>query len=771
MGKTVVLDTSPPPLKSLQIDGTLVFDERDLALSADWIMVHGKLQIGTEEAPFRHEATISLTGTNRDENVVGMGPKVLGVTGGTLEVHGERRLNWTKLGATADEGATQITLDKAPGWRPGDRIVISSTDYDPFQAEEATVKAVSGSVVTLDEALAHTHWGATQTFDGRVVDERAEVALLSHNVAIEGEAASSADGFGGQIMVMGDGTARLEGVELTRMGQRGILRRYPIHFHMLGDAGAGSYLKNSSLHHTFNRCVTVHGTNQLILSRNVCHDHIGHGYFLEDGAEHDNMITGNLGLLTREPAAAADRLLPTDDSPATFWITNPDNVVRGNVAASSRGMGFWYALPEHPTGRSANANVWPRRTPLGEFSGNVAHSNDGDGLHVDGGPNQTTLESETTNYRPRQDPAASSPPVIAQFEGFVGYKNRHRAVWLRGSDHRLVNATLADNGIGATFASWESMLTDSLVVGETSNKGNPRSWETKGLDGRSLPRYWDADFPIRGYEFYDGRVGAENTTFVNFTANTQRQASGLGYNLSNAFNIHPKNYATELSFVNAKRVYLPDPVTADPADGDPATGMDGDTSSVFLDTDGSVTGTAGRYVVANYPFLLNEGCGFRTAWNAHVCQAEYVTLTVGRRDGDLRAITPLTLRRADGVTQTLWGCCDDSRSADSSVFPNQGYEVTFDGGTPQRMIFVLTRGQDRWVRLTLNYPVTPKVTKYGCDLADSTKWCKGGAGSVAELDAMTKSGYYYDPEAKKLHLKLVSTNTDYEELQVDPSPQ
>jgi cell migration-inducing and hyaluronan-binding protein len=755
--KTVVLDTSPPPLKSLQIDGTLVFDDRDLTLSADWIMVHGKLQIGAEGAPFRHEATISLTGTNRDENVMGMGPKVLGVMGGTLELHGERRLSWTKLGATAARGSTQITLDEAPGWRAGDRIVISSTDYDPFQREEATIEAVSGNVVTLDRALAYTHWGRVQTFDGRSVDERAEVALLSHNVRIEGEEASSADGFGGQIMVMEGGNARLDGVELTRMGQKNILRRYPIHFHMLGDA-PGSYLKNSSLHHTFNRCVTVHGTNRLTLQGNVCYDHLGHGYFLEDGAEHDNLITDNLGLLTRRPADG-ERLLPTDSSPATFWITNPDNVIRGNVAAGSQGMGFWYALPEHPTGLSADANIWPRRTSLSEFSGNVAHSNDGDGLHVDGGPNQTTLESETTNYRPRQDPAAGSPPVVARFEGFVGYKNRHRAVWLRGSDHRLVDATLADNGIGATFASWESMLTDSLVVGETANKGNPRSWETRGLDGRSLPRYWDEGFPIRGYEFYDGRVGAERTTFVNFTPNTQRQASGLGYNLSNAFSIHPKNFASSLSFVDANRVYLPDPVA----------GMDGDASSVFLDTDGSVTGTPGRYVVVNNPFLLNGGCDFRTDWNAHVCQAEYATLTVGTGDGAPGAIKPLTLSRSDGVTQTLMGCCEDSTNADSSVFTNRRYVVAFNGGTPSRMRFVLTRGRDRWVRLSVDYPVTPKVTKYGCDLADPDDWCEGAAGSLAELDAAAGSSYYYDDAADKLYFKLVSTDVDYEELEVEPS--
>jgi hypothetical protein len=34
---------------------------------------------------------------------------------------------------------------------------------------------------------------------------------------------------------------------------------------------------------------------------------------------------------------------------------------------------------------------------------------------------------------------------------------------------------------------------------------------------------------------------------------------------------------------------------------------------------------------------------------------------------------------------------------------------------------------------------------------------------------MTESGYYYDPVPKKLHLKLVSNGSDYEELRVDPS--
>jgi hypothetical protein len=74
-------------------------------------------------------------------------------------------------------------------------------------------------------------------------------------------------------------------------------------------------------------------------------------------------------------------------------------------------------------------------------------------------------------------------------------------------------------------------------------------------------------------------MGTERTTFVNFTPNTQRRASGLGYRLLNRFNISPKNYTSGLRFVSANRVYMLNP----------ATGMDGDASLVFLDTDGSVT--------------------------------------------------------------------------------------------------------------------------------------------------------------------------------------
>lgn len=62
-------------------------------------------------------------------------------------------------------------------------------------------------------------------------------------------------------------------------------------------------------------------------------------------------------------------------------------------------------------------------------------------------------------------------PVVARFDKLTAFMNRNRGVWLRGADHVVTGARLADNQAGATFASETSYLKRSLVVGES---GNPR---------------------------------------------------------------------------------------------------------------------------------------------------------------------------------------------------------------------------------------------------------------------------------------------------------
>jgi cell migration-inducing and hyaluronan-binding protein len=741
-GTKIVLDVSPPPLGTLRIDGTLAFRDKDLSLSADWIVVHGKLKVGTEADPFKHRAVITLTGDDPSVDIMDMGTKVLGVMGGTLDLHGRRVKGWTRLAKTAKPGASTVTLAGDRPWKAGDRIVIASSDYWRRHDEERTVTAVSGRTLELDEPLEYQHWGTLQSFGGGTVDERAEVGVLTRNIVVQGNDASLENGFGGHLMVMAGSTARIEGVEFELMGQRNRLRRYPVHFHMDGSA-SGSYLKRSSIHHTFNRCVVIHGTNDLSVMGNVCYDNVGHAFFLEDGAEHDNLISGNLGLGTK---ANEEGLLPTDERPATFWITNPDNTVRNNVAAGSDGPGFWYALPEHPTGLSNDSAVWPRRTPLKEFSGNVAHSNGDSGVNVDDGP-RPDGNTESTYYRPVVDPSdRESDTVTATFKNLTAYMNRDRGIWLRGENHVVTGAVLADNRSGATFASSESFLEDSLVVGETANMGTTEPWEDPGFEGRALPFFWEPDAQIVGFEFYDGRVGVRNTTFVGFNTNPVRPSGALGYLAPDAFSIHPKNFAEGIQFVDSNRVYL--------APVEP--GMDGDASKVFVDKDGSVTGTAGSTVVVDNPFLLQPGCEFRPEWTAHVCTSDYVTLLIGASDAN--AIKPVTLERGDGSTQTLMGCCDDSTDAQTTAMPNRAYDISFNGGTPAESSFVLWRGKGRWVELDLPAPSGSIVTRWGHSLASVS--------NQSALDAKQDSAYFYDSATSTLHLKIVG-NGDWEEIHVE----
>jgi hypothetical protein len=159
-------------------------------------------------------------------------------------------------------------------------------------------------VLTLDQPLQYPHYGEIQQIAGRAVDERAEVGLLSRNITIQGAGTlidgvpTAPDGIGGHIMILAGATAKVQGVELVNMGQRGQLGHYPIHWHLAG-AVPGQYIRNSVIWRSNNRCVTVHGTRELSVEGNVCYDHLGHGYFLEEGAETGNRLFGNLGLLSR----------------------------------------------------------------------------------------------------------------------------------------------------------------------------------------------------------------------------------------------------------------------------------------------------------------------------------------------------------------------------------------------------------------------------------------------------------------------------------------
>ena len=109
-------------------------------------------------------------------------------------------------------------------------------------------------------------------------------------------------------------------------------------------------------------------------------------------------------------------------------------------------------MPEHPQGAFKDAavskTIWPRRTPLRAFRGNVAHSNF-DGFMFDRNINRDdTFDLSFSAFTPLANPAdPNSEMVETHLENLTSYKNRNGGVWTRGELLLFRNAKLADNAI------------------------------------------------------------------------------------------------------------------------------------------------------------------------------------------------------------------------------------------------------------------------------------------------------------------------------------
>jgi cell migration-inducing and hyaluronan-binding protein len=450
------------------------------------------------------------------------------------------------------------------------------------------------------------------------------------------------------------------------MGQHLTLARYPMHWHLVGDA-EGQYIRNAAIHDTYNRCTTVHGTNYLQVENNVTYNTVGHCFFLEDGIEHGNRFVRNLAIQTkchptmecvptnlsaagegpRQNGQASEHvLLPSDNTVSSYWITNPDNIYVDNVAAGSDENGFWLSLPEHPNGQflgtEVSENTWPRRMNILEFRGNVAHSNY-DGFMFDRNIAADNTFGVTGNMHvARENPADINSPMIEQvYEDLTAYKNRNGGIWGRGEVRTFRNLKLADNAIGYTQASglgggepYTSRVLDSLFVGDTENVGNPETPEEIAY-GRSLPKPEMPDFPIRGYEYYDLRHDVVDTTFVNYEDNDTRKTGAISYLMYTSFGVSSNNTVENVDFVNAKPVYFPPMVPEWGNDNGNSTAW---RTAVIRDKDGSFGGAPDSYVlihdgVNNSIATDEEACEIKPAWNAAVCAGDVGRLSVGGGGG------------------------------------------------------------------------------------------------------------------------------------------
>ncbi|WP_218081586.1 G8 domain-containing protein [Anthocerotibacter panamensis] len=728
-GQTVLLDISPPALKSLTVQGQLTFDKRDLNLTSDWIMVMGsgsELRIGTEQAPYRNRAVITLTGNDTTVNVMGMGNKFLGAMGGGLiNIHGVTKTSWARLNSNAAIGSRQISLDRGVNWQPGDRIVLASTNFNPYEAEVTTITGINKSrtnaTLNLATPLTYLHWGQNQTYGGRTLDERAEVGLLNRNILIQGDSTSVDNGFGGHLMVMVGSKAYVEGAEFFHMGQQGRVGRYPFHWHLLGDGGAGQYIKNSSIHDTFNRCVTIHGTNNALVQGNVAYSANGHCYFLEDANETGNTFDGNLGLLTKRSVAP---IIESDQFAATYWISNPNNKFTNNVAAGSDDLGFWYDPPLHPTGLSANPNIFPRQAPFGGFDGNVAHSTLGGTFSAIG-------------------VWVSNVEVPATFTNITSYKNVNRAIYLGCCNHTAINSVTADSP--TNYYGWNATYQGGLAVGLSANQDDLSVFTTLSYNGGV----------IRGVEEYDGWIRTEDTTFVNFTgpgSSTGNYApwGGVATTSQAHSQSNPGTWFKNLRLINSRPAYYPD-IT------NPAT-----QTATYLteDRDGSLSGTGNPgFVVWNRNILLDAGCtplqSSNLLANISACPYRYGFVYWYLGEGSTEPpLGTIQLKRDDGVKGLITSSdFAGPRLSFSMLMVNREYEITFSGTIPSVAQLALNTSAPTD---SIIMHLKPGVQSYGYIAGQYPVYLNPSPSLNALRSSQTRT-WYQDPATKDVWIKVFSS--------------
>lgn len=656
----------------LIINGQLHCDSRALdnvVIKAKRIIVNGLLQCGTANTSydkkltfaFKHDATFSVADISKYSTNSGYRALIVN-SGGKLILTGHRRsAQWVKLNTTVRPNtptSSQLVLDTKlnNNWKEGDSIVIASTSFNPDETEKKIIASVDNSgpttALTLTTPMRHTHWGETETFRKPnntpfVLDERAEVVNLTRNIKITTEEDSEiADQMGTHVMVHRGGAAYVDSVEFHRVGQAGAMARYPFHWHVVGDA-PGQFIKNSSIHESYQRCVTIHKTNKTLVHNNSCYNFRGHGFFMEDGNEIDNVLTKNIGLQARNPDP--ERLLLASDNnystpvrnarpemphsgiqtgrfPAvsTFWISNPRNNVSHNVAAGSVGTGFWMAfVPEvrvfnrETNDFAGDVLARPLLQTTTNFSDNVAHTCMV-GITWDGAPDMSPKTANNTDsgghqndmhndlnpadrvllsahYNPR---LANGPAPAPVFRNLRAHKNKKAGIYYRGQTVVFENAVLADNA-WSFFLAYNQIIKNTAIIDKSANSSHNEVRVAYGNQRSSGVVLYDGPFEADDVHFFNFPTALENYTFVQNNLPTEFELTATPFfaiggaarytNITRNISFNPEPLFRAVQHSNIRW-------------------LDALTTSRIRDMDGTLTGTANSVLVPNNAFSTNSSC-------------------------------------------------------------------------------------------------------------------------------------------------------------------
>lgn len=592
------------------------------------LSVYGKFTCGNSSSSFNGKLDLKMRqGFQLTNSSGGMGERGIIVhDGGVINLFGNKSTNSiVKLSATANVGENKITLNSAVNWISGDEIVIASTGFNMNEAERKIIQSVSSDkrTITLTSNLSYQHYGMIDTYTKGAstfnLDKRATVATLNRNIKIypydaEGDSTKHADNKkGAHLMVMTGGRAYIDSAEFGSMGIQGEMGRYPMHWHMVGNAD-GQYIKNSVVKDSYQRCITIHATNNVLVQNNVCYNHFGHGFFLENGSEVGNTIKGNFALVAKKISkensllvsdtaqGAVARRFPT---PSSYWISNPRNTVEDNIASGSEGSGFWMSFEDKQICNKDSCST-PIRENTTKFNRNIAHSSKV-GITWDGAPGTQVLNNPNNIKDTALVSAHYRPTTKAVFDKLVAFRNTEAGIYFRGDAAKFTNTILADNA-WSIFVAYSQHFQNSAVIGISKNMNATDMEAFQKIPGQA------------GVMIYDGPFELENVHFFNFpTSSSTLKNKPIPIDIMGGAN----------RFLNKVKglTFTPEPWSRLSLDGTNENWGDTNHSVSIWDFDGSLTGTANKLVVPMNNFNYYSNCKGKSEWAAYICNYKVGIIT------------------------------------------------------------------------------------------------------------------------------------------------
>jgi len=349
----------------------------DTSLTVGTLLVKegGTLQIGTTSNPISSNSTASLLFADRSFNDT-LDPAQYGnglLVFGTLAVHGAQLSDtFVRLNAEPTTGTSNISLEKPiTGWKPGDRLVLPDTrqltkneDAEAYipQWEARTLQSMSGTLITLAQALAFDHKGA-RGGDGNVMFFP-HVGNLSRNVIFQSVNSNGTRGYTffahranvdiryaafrdlGRTTVMPHDETIFDGSGNTTKIATNQLYRTPITlYHLIGPFPVvnpyqftlvGNAVDGGETDHPFRWCIGIIDSHYGLIQKNICYNTAGSGIAMWAGSETQNVVEQNFVMRVKGTGAKSvtSGIKKIKGNEGSGFYLKVNNRIRDNVVAN-----------------------------------------------------------------------------------------------------------------------------------------------------------------------------------------------------------------------------------------------------------------------------------------------------------------------------------------------------------------------------------------------------------------------------------------------------